>query len=93
MDKIEMHIEMPKGSSPIGDYARYYASDDRQRVVAEYIMTVDPKNRTYDLPIGKRRWVDDARNLPLINDGGCSVVSVEFDPKTGKVEAGCNGVA
>ena len=63
------------------------------RVIGIYIMTVEPENRMYDLPLGKRRWLNDAHELPRIMDGGCSVVTVEFDPKTNKADAGCNGVA
>jgi hypothetical protein len=93
MDKVEKQVQLPEGSAPIGDYARYYAFDDRQRVVAEYIMIVDTTNHTLDVPAGKRRWVDVGSNLPSIRDGGCSVVTVLFDPKSNKVDAWCNGVA
>jgi hypothetical protein len=46
------------------------------------------------MPAGQRRWVDDPRKLPMINDGGCSVIEVVFDPATSRVtRAECNGEA
>lgn len=45
------------------------------------------------LKAGQRRWVSNERNLPLINDGGCRVINVQFDLKTRKVEeVTCNGI-
>lgn len=46
------------------------------------------------LKAGQRRWVADREALPFIADGGCTVVHVDFDLKTRKVEhVGCNGHA
>lgn len=46
------------------------------------------------LKAGERRWLDNHRNLPVVLDGGCSVVTVEFNPATREVEQViCNGVA
>jgi hypothetical protein len=39
------------------------------------------------------RWFESADDLPMILDGGCSVIWVGFDPKTERVAASCNGVA
>lgn len=45
------------------------------------------------LKAGQRRWVNNQRDLPLINDGGCGVIEVLFDLKTRKVqEVTCNGI-
>jgi hypothetical protein len=42
----------------------------------------------------QRRWVDDTDKLPLIMDGGCSVITVIYDPKAGEVKSAyCNGEA
>lgn len=41
---------------------------------------------------GERRWFKDADALPLIFDGGCGNIDVEFDLKTGSVIfAHCQG--
>lgn len=43
---------------------------------------------------GKRRWLDDYRDLPWINDGGCAQIEVIFDKETSAVKrAECNGEA
>jgi hypothetical protein len=42
---------------------------------------------------GQRKWVATERDLPFRADGGCSQVSIDFDPATHEVEASCNGAA
>jgi hypothetical protein len=45
-------------------------------------------------PAGKRRWFNDPRSLPFINDGGCTQVSVEYNVTTHRIlTVGCNGEA
>jgi hypothetical protein len=86
-------VKLPRDARPLNEYARYYALDG-QKIVGTYTRFVDLKNSFYDLPIGQRRWVDDYRSLPLISDGGCTVVNVLYDDSTGQIEqAACNGVA
>ena len=43
------------------------------------------------IPAGERRWEPDVKSVPFLFDGGCSQVNVAYDPRTGKVEAFCNG--
>ena len=46
------------------------------------------------MPAGQRRWLNDRRDLPWINDGGCAQVEVIFDKETSAVKrAECNGEA
>lgn len=93
MDTIERQVQLPIGAAPLDEYARYYAADDNE-IVAIYISLVDPANPYYDLPRGQRRWLADHRKLPLINDGGCSVVCIRYNPATGKTDIPvCNGDA
>lgn len=57
------------------------AASEAQRVAAE-------------TPAGQRRWFDDFRKLPGINDGGCMQVNVLYDTSTHHVLAvACNGGA
>lgn len=43
---------------------------------------------------GQRRWMSNETSLPVIEDGGCSVINVIFDPRTRKVKwVACNGFA
>lgn len=49
---------------------------------------------TGSVAAGERRWVNDRHKLPLVTDGGCSVVNVRFNPATQKVnDVYCNGVS
>lgn len=46
------------------------------------------------MPAGERRWVPDQRHLPVVDDGGCAVVTVEFDrTKSAITGVACNGEA
>ncbi len=43
---------------------------------------------------GQRLWMRNEMDLPVIHDGGCSVINVTFDPQTRKLEqVACNGFA
>ena len=58
------------------------------------IPCVDEGPSEYRLRVGQRRWMEDVQHLPLYFDGGCSVVTVIYDPKADKVIASdCNGQA
>jgi hypothetical protein len=47
-----------------------------------------------DLPAGQRRWVKDMMALPDVSDGGCSILTLRYDPQRERVkEIGCNGHA
>ena len=46
------------------------------------------------LAVGKRQWLEDRRDLPFVNDGGCMEVDVVFDPSKARVKSvDCNGTA
>lgn len=48
----------------------------------------------WDIPAGERRWVRSEQDLPLVSDGGCSVITVTFDKaKSVMKSAECNGLA
>jgi hypothetical protein len=45
-------------------------------------------------PAGERRWYNSSHDLPFINDGGCTQVTVDYDTATRRVlKAACNGHA
>lgn len=84
MDKIEATRRMPAGSSPVASYARYYAWADPQKTKVTAIFT------KFDPP--GRRWVM-FDELPTIADGGCSVIELIYDVKTGVIDdIYCNGI-
>jgi hypothetical protein len=58
-------------------------------VIATYIISGSDERL-----VGKRRWMADKRDLPMVMDGGCMVVNVVYDLAKKKVEqSSCNGVA
>lgn len=77
MDRIETTQRMPRGSAPIAAYARFYAWADVQKtkVTAVYLRAETPG----------RRWVD-FDDLPMSLDGGCRVVELVYDVKTGVID-------
>lgn len=64
---------------------------------AEEVENSIDSEREYDLaqvPAGERRWLSSVDALPLVNDGGCSVLIVRYDLSTHRILlAACNGPA
>ncbi|MEL6877547.1 MAG: hypothetical protein AAGL68_05545 [Pseudomonadota bacterium] len=88
MDEIERQVQLPPDADEFQQYAQYYAYDG-DRVIATYITSGgnDPLK-------GKRLWLADRRDLPVLMDGGCAVVNVIYDPLAQRVEhIFCNGLA
>lgn len=43
-------------------------------------------------PAGSRKWLGDARHLPVSHGGGCGVIRFSYDPAAGAISAmECNG--
>jgi hypothetical protein len=86
-DAIEARIKMPDGApAPLSRYARYYnyASQDGHVLIQGYFV--------YGLGDRPGRYLN--TEDPGIDDGGCSVITIYYDPQRQRV-AGifCNGVA
>ncbi|HEV7659718.1 MAG TPA: hypothetical protein VGO55_07720 [Allosphingosinicella sp.] len=89
MDRIERAVRLPEGANPLASYERSYAwqqSEDGVRKVIGVYLGAGGESRG-------RRWV--AQNaLPMILDGGCGMITVEFDVATQRIEhVTCNGAA
>ena len=79
LDRIEANVSMPVGAERVEVYARYYAiTNDGSDITGIY------------LRIGNeapgRRWVNE-RELPIVMDGGCGVVTVVADAATATVRS------
>lgn len=89
MDQIERQVRLPEGAGPLASYERSYAWQDRQdgyRKVLGVYLTPEGINRG-------RRWVAE-NELPLILDGGCSMITLTYDVATQRIEhIACNGEA
>ncbi len=60
------------------------------------VKTVDcaamPKSKWESVEANERRWVGQLSDLPIMSDGGCSIVNITYDTKRNLVEsATCNG--
>jgi hypothetical protein len=82
MDKVERQVKLPPGAAPLSQYERYYAYSTNWDVLAEYVRGTN-----------KREWVADRKSFPMISDGGCGVVTVRHNLRSGHSDAWCNGVA
>lgn len=89
MDEIERMIRLPASSRSLQEYARYYTFDEQRRVVGLY--TTFPAVLPNSVPAGERVWLEEPNRMPRIDDGGCGVVNVLFQPRTHRIEAAyCN---
>ena len=89
MDRIERTVQLPKGASDLATYSRNYAWHDEHGV-----RTV---RAVYDRLTGSRgagrRWVAE-RDLPMVMDGGCGIVTLSYDLATQRITGmSCNGDA
>jgi len=47
-----------------------------------------------ETPAGTSRWVEDPRDLPGVNDGGCTQITIEYEISTRRfLRVECNGEA
>lgn len=129
MTLIERAVDLPEGSKPIEQYSRYYASRPDGKIIAIYVLPIEPPTdevEDYGCEVmledfesrpcnedeiaemaqqdeaaasifdvaDKSRWFDNYLELPAIMDGGCSQVTIIFDPSSKDIEsADCNGLA
>ncbi len=87
IDYIEGHVQMPDGAKPLDQYARYYAQDpDKGFIHAVYTLPMDSKEAAASHIVAYDK-------LPVIMDGGCSVIDVTFIRKIHALRAACHGLA
>lgn len=85
MRNIEARVHLPERASPVNRYRRHYAlaKDDPNVVEAVY----ERGGRPTSLWL---RWDE----MPIILDGGCSVVTFTYDLRTQHFKnVACNGVS
>jgi hypothetical protein len=84
---LENAIRLPDGSKPLGQYRRFYAGkveDGKHMIVA--IFKLDPSNAAVGI-VG-------LAHLPVVFDGGCSVVDVQYEVESRSfLDVRCGGVA
>lgn len=83
---IERSVVLPRGSEPVLAFARYYASvsQNGHRII----------RGIYVLGDNAQVVITTAEKLPMILDGGCGVVTIEYDASTEAfLRVSCNGEA
>jgi hypothetical protein len=83
---IERSVVLPPGAEPVRAFARYYAGVNRNghRII----------RGIYVLGEDARIVMTNEEKLPMILDGGCGVVTVEYDVSAGAfLMVSCNGEA
>ena len=84
---LENAIRLPDGSKPLGQYRRFYAGkvEDGKHMIAA-VFKLDPSNAAIR--------VVDLAHLPVVFDGGCSVVDVQYEVESRSfLGVRCHGVA
>lgn len=73
MKSIEGSVSLPKEAAPLGRYRRHYAwaKDDRDTVMAVYALGGKPR----------RLWLPEDE-MPIVLDGGCTVVTFRYHLKS-----------
>lgn len=92
---VESKVTMPDGAQAMSAYVRYYAGitvEGRKVIYGVYLATGVVRDMKQDPRAGIR--IVTAREVPEIEDGGCSQVTVEFDVTSDSVtRIRCNGLA
>ena len=94
MDEIERTVRLPGRAGPLELYGRNYAFSGDGQVVAVYYSPSDDWGRARYALAGERRWHDWEGELPIIMDGGCSIVHITYEIATQHLlSVSCNGEA
>jgi len=86
VEAIERSVVLPREAEELEKYSRHFASvgDTTHRVI----------RGIYFLGDGPGVFITAAEQLPVVFDGGCNVITVEYDALSGSLlEVSCNGDA
>jgi len=93
--KVEEGLKLPPGAASLASYNRYYSYADRdgRKVVVGLLVSAGNFPHEAEQPPSVH-IVKNEDEMPLIFDGGCSVVNVVIDPLSPQdAKVWCNGVA
>ena len=94
---LEASLVMPDGADPLESYARFYTVSGNT-IEGEYINSGMLRSVLEDRVVSQRLapnvFLVDQFNMPSIMDGGCSVLTVQYDRRA-REHTGpfCNGLA
>lgn len=85
MEMVEQTATLPEGAATLDQYDRFYTYMGDRSIIGIYVRT-DLRSGSHT---GERHWVS-KKEMPQISGGGCSVVTVFYNPKTRKTDSMCN---
>ena len=95
LHRIEPSLKLPNGAKPLVSYDRYYAyaiRRGRKVLVGVFLYSLALPGIAEAAP--GLHILEKESDLPVIHDGGCSVVTVVLDPHSPQeADVSCNGVA
>jgi hypothetical protein len=95
LHKIESSLKLPNGAKPLVSYDRYYAYGvrrGRKVLVGVFLDSLALPGIAEAAP--GLHILEKESDLPVVHDGGCSVVTVVLDPHSPQeAEISCSGVA
>ena len=85
---MEAQVTLPQGSRPFATYDRYYALDTAGGVATIQAVFIHRSSGQ-----GTAKIVEPGK-LPVIYDGGCSIIDAAFDPASKRtLRIACHGMA
>lgn len=88
--ELERRLALPRQAGPLNTFVRYYAGIYQSGV--RLIRGQFVKIGSFAEFRRPERHIVSELEFPLIADGGCGVVNVEYNPQTRATRVFCNGV-
>ena len=82
MNRIEASARLPTGALPLRAYARHYREFEDSTVGVLYEVPAHLPNGDWSLGVApnERRWYGRDEDVPMVLDGGCSVLTARYNP-------------
>ena len=90
IDDLERRLALPRGADRLNRYERYYAGITRsgeRLILGELVGDFGAKRPT----TRPGRYIISEVEFPLVADGGCYVIRLEYNPRTRRASVECNG--
>jgi hypothetical protein len=91
ISELEARLVLPEGADPLSSYARHYAGSfeaDGRILYGVFVAGQSDSNYPGSINIYPLREA-----LPLIHDGGCSIIEFSYVELTNRIGVYCHGLA
>jgi hypothetical protein len=92
IDSLALRFKLPKADGALGDYSRYYygvIEGGRKFVTGIFFSPHEARNIFHETKPGQIH-ISSEKLLPRVMGGGCGIVWVRLDVKSGKLSEDCN---